>query len=58
MDYYFTSKEVSILLKTPVQYIRKMIRENKLKAYKVGRQYIIKEQVLNIYLDSVCSYDK
>lgn len=58
MDYYFTSKEVSILLKTPIQYIRKMIRENKLKAYKVGRQYIIKEQDLNIYLDSVSSYDK
>lgn len=58
MDYYFTSKEVSILLKTPIQYIRKMIRENKLKAYKVGRQYIIKEQDLNNYLDSVSSYDK
>ena len=58
MNYYFTSKEVSILLKTPIQYIRKMIRENKLKAYKVGRQYIIKEQDLNNYLDSVRSYDK
>ena len=58
MDYYFTSKEVSILLKTPIQYIRKMIRENKLKAYKVGRQYIIKEQDLNIYLDSVSSYER
>lgn len=58
MDYYFTSKEVSILLKTPIRYIRKMIREDKLKAYKVGRQYIIKEQDLNTYLDSVRSYVK
>ena len=58
MDYYFTSKEISILLKTPIQYIRKMIRENKLKAYKVGRQYIIKEKDLNIYLDSVSSYER
>ena len=58
MDYYFTSKEVCILLKTPIQYIRKMIRENKLKAYKVGRQYIIKEKDLNIYLDSVSSYER
>ena len=58
MDYYFTSKEVSILLKTPIQYIRKMIRENKIKAYKVGRQYIIKEKDLNNYLDSVSSYDR
>ncbi len=53
MDYYFTSKEVSTLLKTPIAYIRKMIRKEKLKAYKIGRQYIIKEQDLNNYLASV-----
>ena len=53
MDYYFTTKEISLLLKTPIQYIRKMIREKRLIAYKVGRQYIIKEQDLNNYLDSV-----
>ena len=53
MDYYFTSKEVSILLKTPIQFIRKMIREKKIIAYKIGRQYLVKEQDLNNYLDSV-----
>lgn len=58
MDYYFTTKEISLLLKTPIQYIRKMVRENKLKAYKIGRQYIIKEQDLYTYLDSVVSYGK
>lgn len=27
MEYYFTTKEISLLLKTPIQFIRKMIRE-------------------------------
>ena len=53
MDYYFTTKEISLLLKTPIQFIRKMIREKRIIAYKVGRQYIIKVQDLNTYLDSV-----
>ena len=53
MDYYFTTKEISLLLKIPIRFIRKMIREEKIIAYKIGRQYIIKEQDLNNYLDSV-----
>ena len=53
MDYYFTTKEISLLLKTPIQFIRKMIREEKIIAYKIGRQYVVKEQDLNNYLDSV-----
>ena len=44
MEYYFTTKEISLLLKTPIQFIRKMIREKRIIVYKVGRQYIIKEQ--------------
>jgi len=57
MEYYFTTKEISLLLKTPIQYIRRMIREKKLVAYKVGKQYLIKEQDLSNYLDSV-RYDR
>ena len=53
MEYYFTTKEISLLLKTPIQFIRKMIREKRIIAYKVGIQYIFKEQDLNNYLDSV-----
>ena len=53
MDYYFTTKEISLLLKTPIQFIRKMIREEKIIAYKIGRQYVVKEQDLNNYLVSV-----
>ena len=53
MDYYFTTKEISLLLKTPIQFIRKMIREKRIIVYKVGRQYIVKEQDLKTYLDSV-----
>ena len=51
MDYYFTTKEISLLLKTPIQFIRKMIREKRISAYKVGRQYIVKEQDLNNYIE-------
>ena len=57
MEYYFTTKEISLLLKTPIQYIRKMIREKKIIAYKIGKQYVIKEQDLNNFLDSV-RYEK
>ena len=53
MEYYFTTKEISLLLKTPIQFIRKMIREKRLIAYKVGRLYIVTQQDLNNYLDSV-----
>ena len=53
MEYYFKTKEISLLLKTSIQFIRKMIREKRIIAYKVGRQYIIKELDLNNYLDSV-----
>ena len=53
IDYYFTTKEISLLLKTPIQFIRKMIREKKIIAYKIGRQYVVKEQDLNNYLDSM-----
>ena len=49
----FHNKEISLLLKTPIQFIRKMIREKRIIDYKVGRQYIVKEQDLNNYLDSV-----
>ena len=53
MEYYFTTKEISLLLKTPIQFIRKIKKKKRIVAYKVGRQYIIKEQDLNSYLDSV-----
>lgn len=33
MEYYFTTKEISLLLKTPIQFIRKMIREKRIIAY-------------------------
>ena len=36
-----------------VEYEKRMVREKRIIAYKVGRQYIVKEQDLNNYLDSV-----
>ena len=42
MEHYFTTKEISMLLKAPIQFIRKMIRQKRTIAYKVGRQYTIR----------------
>lgn len=53
MDEFLTSKEVSDFLKTPIAYIRKMIKEEQLIAYKVGRQYIVKKSDLEKYLEEV-----
>ena len=50
---FMTTKEVSILLQTPIAYIRKLIREFKLNAYKVGKEYRITEFDLKEYLESV-----
>ena len=58
MDYYFTTLELSLMLQSSVDKIRKLIKDKKLKAYKVGRNYVIAEKDLNTYLDSVSSYDK
>lgn len=58
MDEMITSKEVSELLKTPIAYIRKMIREQKLIAYKIGRDYKIKIKDLVKFLEEDCKYVK
>ena len=45
MEYYFTPKEISLLLKTPIQFMRKMIREKIIIAYKVEKQYILRNKI-------------
>ena len=47
---YYTLKEVSDVLKTPVRYLRQMIKEKKLKAYLIGRSYKVEESDLNDYI--------
>lgn len=49
---YYTIKEVSCLIKTPIPYLRKMIKKHKLIASFIGKQYIIDEIDLKNYIDS------
>lgn len=58
MDTYFTTLQLSLMLSTSVSKIRTLINNKKLKAYKVGRSWLISESDLQQYLDSVCSYEK
>ena len=58
MDYYFTTLELSLMLQSSVDKIRKLIKDKKLRAYKIGRNYVIAERDLNNYLNSVSSYEK
>ena len=58
MDTYFTTLQLSLMLSTSVSKIRTLINNKKLKAYKVGRSWLISESDLQQYLDGVCSYEK
>ncbi len=49
---YFTLQEVSNKLKTPVAYLRKMIKEHRLKAHLMGRNYKCTESEVNEYVKS------
>ena len=46
---------MSITLKTPIVYLRRMIREGKLVAHKIGRNYKVKDSDIKRYVDS-CRY--
>lgn len=50
---FYTLKELSELLKTPVSYFRKAISQNKLKSYFIGRQYLVSEKDLLIFLNNL-----
>ena len=50
---YYTLKEISCLLKTPVIYLRKLIKEHKLKGHFLGRQYIVSEEDLKTFIQSL-----
>lgn len=51
-DTHYTLKEISEKIKTPVAYLRKMIKEGKLEASKMGRDYKCTEQSVQNYIDS------
>lgn len=50
MTKLYTTEEVAEILKYDVQTIRRFIREEKITAYKVGKEYRIKEEDLEIFL--------
>ena len=52
---YYTLAEMSNTIKTPIAYLRKMVKEEKLVAHKMGRNYKVKESDINKYIDS-CKY--
>lgn len=49
---YYTLEEISLKIKTPVSYLRKMIKANRLVAHRMGRSYKVTEKDLQKYIDS------
>ena len=49
---YYTLKEISFRIKTSIPYLRKLIKQNKLKAHFIGRQYIVEETDLKYFINS------
>lgn len=47
----FTPKEVANLLKINKETVLRFIREGKIKAIKIGREYRVKESDYNQYVD-------
>lgn len=52
-DKYYTLKEISVMLITPIPYLRKLIKEEKLKGCFIGRQYIVREQDLKNFISKL-----
>ena len=52
-DKYYTLKEISVMLITPIPSLRKLVKEKKLKGCFIGRQYIVREQDLKNFLSKL-----
>ena len=52
-DKFYNLKQVSELLITPIPYLRKLIKEEKLKGHFLGRQYIISQKELKEFIDTL-----
>lgn len=52
-DTHYTLKEILEKIKTPVAYLRKMIKEEKLEASKMGRDYKCTEKDVQKFIDSL-----
>lgn len=52
-DKFYNLKQVSELLITPIPYLLKLIKEEKLKGHYIGRQYIISEKELKEFINTL-----
>lgn len=50
---YYTLKQISELLITPIPYLRRLIKEHKLKGHFIGKQYIVSENDLKLFISSL-----
>lgn len=50
MEKLYTTEEIADILNYDVQTIRRFIREGKIPAYKVGKEYRVEENHLKKYL--------
>ena len=51
-DKFHTLKDISSLLQTPIPYLRKLIKEHKLKGKFLGRHYIVSDDELKKFVSS------
>lgn len=49
---YYTLKEISSLIKTPIPYLRRMINEHKLLASYIGKSYIVSDEELTKFINN------
>ena len=52
-DKFYNLKQVSELLITPIPYLRKKKKKEKLKGHYIGRQYIISEKELKEFINTL-----
>lgn len=50
---FYNLQQVSKILLTPIPYLRKLIKEHKLKGKFIGRQYIVSDEELKRFINSL-----
>ncbi len=53
IDKFHTLKDISSLLQTPILYLRRLIKEHKLKGKFLGRHYIVSDEELKRFITSL-----
>ena len=50
---FYNLQQVSEILLTPIPYLRKLIKEHKLKGKFIGRKYIVSDEELKRFVSSL-----